>query len=1821
MSVHLARLFNRTQRSALRNFALVTVLICFVSGLVSIAPQSAQAAVASAPVITSITRGDGSLSIAFTQTAATPAVTNYEYSLDGGTTWVARTPASTVSPLAITGLTNCQSYQIAIRAVNTDGNSLASEVWTGVPGTFTYQLNNGLMRFGNGVEASILANGNLKQPFYNKSGSWYQLTYGSNPLSYAIAVGGDGTSEWNTNGSRVDFSSISLSRQSIDCSGFVTTNNPAAGGVAIGYGVLTTSGNAVIGTQTVKVTRTYRLTATGKYASFSESVTNISASSLTNARLWVGTSDDYVAGSDSPNKIKGNISGGTFTQLASQTTQSRALQIVSGSDIVYFYTTSNLGYTSWNSCCSFANAMNQNPLTQAVSSGNGDGSYALYLRFQDIAPGASESFNWYYIATSAADAPSVLNAVSNIALPAAPTVSSVTAGSSQATVNFTPGSSGGSSLTNYQYSIDGGVNWLTRSPASTQSPLVISGLTNGQTYNVQLRAVNSEGSGTATTSSSVTPIGPPQSPLITSLTQTDTTIDVAFDPPASNGGATISNYEYSVDGGSTWIAPSPADVASPVSITGLTPGTSYQVALRAVNSQGAGTSSPSQTVKTLSEPAAPVLGTVTPGDGSLSVVVNLGDTGGSPLTNLQYSLDGGASWISRNPASTYTPLFISGLTNGTSYDIAVRAVNAIGHSSASNIVIGKPQTTPGSVVLPLNTNVVPSSRSLTLSFTAPADGGSPVTSYQYSTDRGATWHNRTDSGADSTTLMLDKLSSDGTTLLTNGVEYCVQVRAVNNIGFGPASNDVCSTPKTVPDTPSLQTVTPRDRAIDVAYALGGNGGSPITDVEYCLASCNIASNWVTTNSVTSPFRIANLTNGVSYQVNLRAVNSVGTSSADVAISSVIPANNPSAPNLTSVVAGAGQATLNFTAPASDGGIAITNYQYTIDGGTTWTSVSPASTATSITITGLTNGTNYNFGVRAFTPSSIGQSSSLSSATPSTIPSAPASVVTTPLSGRISVSFTAPDSGGSPITTYKYALSTNAGSSYGSWVSTNSTSTSFTISGLTNGTAYLVKVLAVNLNGNGVEAVAGSSVTPVGVPESPVISSVSNSSTLVSLTDRQLAVYFTEPANNGSAISNYQYSTDNGVTWRNRTDATGRFSPLIISKLSSDGTTDLSVGTNYPVLIKAVNANGTGDPSQVFAATTGGFVDVVPPTATLASSGGSTSSSRTLTFVATFSETVSDIQVTDFVKASGTATCSVTSVSATSGTTINVVVTCTTDGTIALRLNANSVTDGTNTGPVSSVTSSTVTINSVVVQAQVSTPSSTSTSRTLSYTVDFSSSVSGIAITDFVKASGTASCSTIAASVTSGASVTFTVLCSTDGTVVMRLSAYSVTNGFSTAPAAAVDAATVTIDSSVPTATISSPGLRTSLRSLAYVVTFSENISGVSASDFVQIAGTSSCTTTAISGTSGTVITFTVTCSNDGTVQMQLLSNSVTDGVNMAPVTALNSSTSTIDQLAPTATIASPAVTVKTRTLSYTINFSEYVSGIQSSNFVQSSGTATCVTTGSSQSGGTSATFAVTCSNDGTVVMKFVANSVTDGIFTGPVAELLSREVNIDTSIPVVVSRTTTQPITNQPVQPTAPLPQQTQTPRVPTYVNGALPRVTTASPLVIISGAPAVAEITPLPTGGQQIALPAGATIVLDAVSQQNGRAIQPSAEGIMQVYHGDMFTVEVSGLKPGTTVELWLFSTPKFLGSAVVAADGTLTASFEIPAGVHVGAHTAQFDAVSADGSPLSVNTALHVSAAEKSATTPGPGINLFAVIAVLVLMIGVGLAVIFFIRRKRHG
>jgi hypothetical protein len=92
----------------------------------------------------------------------------------------------------------------------------------------------------------------------------------------------------------------------------------------------------------------------------------------------------------------------------------------------------------------------------------------------------------------------------NPSVPGAPFDLSATPGNGSAIISFTI-SDGGSPLINFSYSIDGGATFTSFAPPQYESPVTISGLTNGVTYNIQIKGTNGIGTGLPSASVSVTP--------------------------------------------------------------------------------------------------------------------------------------------------------------------------------------------------------------------------------------------------------------------------------------------------------------------------------------------------------------------------------------------------------------------------------------------------------------------------------------------------------------------------------------------------------------------------------------------------------------------------------------------------------------------------------------------------------------------------------------------------------------------------------------------------------------------------------------------------------------------------------------------------------------------------------------------------------------------------------------------------------------------------------------------------------------------------------------------------------------------------------------------------------------------------------------------------------------------------------------------------------------------------------------------------------------------------------------------------------------------
>ena len=87
-------------------------------------------------------------------------------------------------------------------------------------------------------------------------------------------------------------------------------------------------------------------------------------------------------------------------------------------------------------------------------------------------------------------------------------------------------------------------------------------------------------------------------------------------------------------------------------------------------------------------------------------------------------------------------------------------------------------------------------------------------------------------------------------------------------------------------------------------------------------TCRIGSVAQFDQQLSVPITVTGLTNGTAYSFTVTATNGVGTGTASSVSNSVTPATLPGAPTIGTATAGNAQATVTFTAPASNGGSAI-----------------------------------------------------------------------------------------------------------------------------------------------------------------------------------------------------------------------------------------------------------------------------------------------------------------------------------------------------------------------------------------------------------------------------------------------------------------------------------------------------------------------------------------------------------------------------------------------------------------------------------------------------------------------------------------------------------------------------------------------------------------------------------------------------------------------------------------------------------------------------------------------------------------------------------
>ena len=309
---------------------------------------------------------------------------------------------------------------------------------------------------------------------------------------------------------------------------------------------------------------------------------------------------------------------------------------------------------------------------------------------------------------------------------------------------------------------------------------------------------------------------------------------------------------------------------------------------------------------------------------------------------------------------------------------------------------------------------------------------------------------------------------------------------------------------TVPGAPTGVVATAGNGSAAVSWsAPASNGGSALTSYRVTPFIGAVAQAPVTVSGSppATSTTVTGLANGTAYTFRVAAANTVGTG-ADSAASAAVTPTAPPAPTVpgapTGVVAtaGNGSAAVSWSAPASNGGSALTSYRVTPFIGAVAqapVTVSGSPPATSTTVTGLANGTAYTFRVAAANTVGTGADSAASAAvTPTappapTVPGAPTGVVATAGNGSAAVSWSAPASnGGSALTSYRVTPFIGAVAQAPVTVSGSPPATSTTVTGLANGTAYTFRVAAANTVGTGADSAASAAVTPTAAPPSPTV---------------------------------------------------------------------------------------------------------------------------------------------------------------------------------------------------------------------------------------------------------------------------------------------------------------------------------------------------------------------------------------------------------------------------------------------------------------------------------------------------------------------------------------------------------------------------------------------------------------------------------------------------------------------------------------------------------------------------------------------------------------
>ncbi len=381
---------------------------------------------------------------------------------------------------------------------------------------------------------------------------------------------------------------------------------------------------------------------------------------------------------------------------------------------------------------------------------------------------------------------------------------------------------------------------------------------------------------------------------------------------------------------------------------------------------------------------------------------------------------------------------------------------------------------------------------------------------------------------------------------------------------------------TFADAPASLTATRANGQAGLTWkAPASNGGSAIIDY-VVQSSADGGRTWKAVAhkaSTMTTMTVTGLANGTGYLFRIAAVNGVGTGAFTTPTVAVVPATFADAATAVAAKRGNGQVGLTWKAPASNGGSAITDYvvQSSADGGKTWKAFAhKASAATTMTVTGLANGTGYLFRIAAVNRIGTGPFTELTPAVvPATFPGTLTALTATRGNGHVGLTWKAPaSSGGSAITDYLVQSSTDGGRTWKAFAHKASAATTIPVTGLVNGTGYLFRIAAVNDVGTGAFTKPTVAVVPATLPGIVADLAVTTDS------GRAKLAWKAPASNGGTAILDYsiQWSDDDGRNWKTFAHKVSTATSATIAGLVS--------AASYRYRVAALNAVGTGGSIEV-----------------------------------------------------------------------------------------------------------------------------------------------------------------------------------------------------------------------------------------------------------------------------------------------------------------------------------------------------------------------------------------------------------------------------------------------------------------------------------------------------------------------------------------------------------------------------------------------------------------------------------------------------------------